>query len=249
MDLMDNSELEDLMKMDVETASRQDQDRFFEKLKESQLLMPVEYPENSDTFNIIYLTDAEGKNAVPLFTSYEMMGKAGVESSAYPIYMSDLADLMDQADEKYSLISINPFTDTNINMGLPAFVDLFDEDDEMSDVFSEMLQIILENSVELEEDTAIMIHSEDNFMKNLAVAGIYQDPMPMKLNSNPYYNEDLKYTNILLFEKSKKLLLLGEVINDEFDTVVAPATEFEFVQDLDEFTSVWRCGAQEFYDV
>ena len=35
---------------------------------------------------------------------------------------------------------------------------------------------------------------------------------------------------------------------DVFDTVIAPETEFEFVEELDEFTRVWGVGKQPFYD-
>ena len=50
MDLPDNSNLEQLLKMDINTAD--DQNRFLEKLKKSQLLMPVEYSN--------HLNDVEG---------------------------------------------------------------------------------------------------------------------------------------------------------------------------------------------
>ena len=133
MEFLDNCELEDIMKMDMDEDA---QASFLEKFKESQLIMPVEYtpnmfegaenakegdifePEGQVGFNIIYLTDDEGKNAVPLFTSHEMMERAGVDSSEYVLFMSDLAELMKQAGDKYSSIAINPFTDSNVNMGM-----------------------------------------------------------------------------------------------------------------------------------
>lgn len=265
MEMMDNSELEELMKMDVNTATADEQNLFIEKFKQSQLIMPVEYssnmfedienaevgeifqPQGEAGFNIIYLTDEDGNNVVPLFTSSEMMKKAGVESSAYVLFMSDLADLMEQAGGKYATVAINPFTDLNINMEMGAFINLFREND-MSKVFMEMMELIMQDSVELTHDTALMIHCEENFMKDSAVNGVYQNPMPLHVNSDPHYNEDLKYTNILLFDKSKKVFYIGTTINDEFDTIIAPGTEFEFVKDLDEYTTVWKCGAQPFYD-
>ncbi|MBE6509395.1 MAG: SseB family protein [Methanobrevibacter sp.] len=264
MELLDNSELEELMKMDVNNAD--ERNRFLEKFKESQLIMPVEYslnmiegaenakvgdvfePEGEAGFNIIYLTDDEGRNAVPLFTSNEMMEHAGVESSAYVLFMSDLADLMEQAGDKYSTIAINPFTDSNINMGMGTFLNLFSNTSDRLNQLNEMLTIIKENSIELKDNMAFMLRSDENFMKDGAVDGIYQSPIPMNLNSDPHYNENLKFTNILLFKKSHKLFYLGETVNDEFDTIVAPGTKFEFVRDLDEFTSVWECGEQPFYD-
>ena len=35
---------------------------------------------------------------------------------------------------------------------------------------------------------------------------------------------------------------------DFFDTIIAPETEFEIVEEVNEFTTVWKCGAQPFYD-
>ncbi len=49
--------------------------------------------------------------------------------------------------------------------------------------------------------------------------------------------------------KTKKIVYIGNVVDDDhYDTIIAPETEFEFVEDIDEFTSVWKCGAQPFYD-
>lgn len=249
MDLPDNSNLEQLLKMDINTAD--DQNRFLEKLKKSQLIMPVEYSNHLNDveghekgFSIIYLTDSDGKNAVPLFTSEDMMKRAGVESSSYVLFMKDLADLLAQTGDKYSLISINPFTDLNINMEIEAFLNLFREDD----VASVILDLILNNSIELEEKVSLVLRDDENFMRNDATGGVYKSSRPLNINSDPHFREDLKYTNILLFGKSKKLLYLGELINGEFDIIVAPETEFEFVKDLDEFTSLWKCGSQPFYD-
>ena len=75
------------------------------------------------------------------------MKRAGVESSSYVLFMKDLADLLVQAGDKYSLILINPFTDLNINMEIEAFLNLFREDD----VASVILDLILNNSIEPEE--------------------------------------------------------------------------------------------------
>lgn len=264
MEFLDNSELEDLMKMDVNNAD--ERNRFFEKFKQSQLIMPVEYtpntfegaenakvgdvfePEGRVGFNIIYLTDDEGRNAVPLFTSHEMMERAGVDSSAYVLFMSDLAELMEQAGDKYSAIAVNPFTDSNVNMDMDTFLNLFRDTSKMAETLMEVIKIIEKHSVEIGQDTALMIHSDENFMKDLAEDGIYRSPMPLNINSDPHFNENLKYTFILLFDESKKILYLGKEFGGDFDTIVAPETEFEFVKDLDEFTSVWKCGAQPFFD-
>ena len=42
---------------------------------------------------------------------------------------------------------------------------------------------------------------------------------------------------------------MGNVVDeDDWDTIIAPGSEFEQVKELDEFTTVWKCRAQPFYD-
>lgn len=266
MDLLDNSQLEELMKIDVSTATAGEKNLFLEKFRDSQLIMPVEYSsnvfeavENAEVgdvfeaegetgFSINYITDDDGNNAVPLFTSEEMMKKAGIESSSYVLFMSDLADLMKQAGDKYAMIAVNPFTDLNINIDMDSFLYLFDGFSAMSNTFREVLKLIRENSIELEDNVSVMLHTDEDFMNEMAEDGVYQTQMPMNLNSDPHFNEDLKYTYVLLFDKSRKLLYLGDDFEGDFDIIVAPASEFEFVENLDDNTSVWKCTAQPFFE-
>lgn len=139
--MVDNSKLEELLKKEI---SPEMQREFLEILKKSRLFMPVTYSQNmfenienmkpGDTFeikgpsgfDINYLTDKNGNKAIPLFTSDEAMEKAGVRSSIYALYMSDLADMLKQTD-RYSIIAINPFCEYDINMPVQAFLSLFEE--------------------------------------------------------------------------------------------------------------------------
>lgn len=38
------------------------------------------------------------------------------------------------------------------------------------------------------------------------------------------------------------------VDDDVWDTIIAPGSEFEQVEEIDEFTTVWICRAQPFYE-
>ena len=263
MNEVDNSKLEELMKIDVDNASQEELDKFFEELKSSQLFLPVTMDEKfyeqlmegesvelkEDVgFNINYITDDEDNNVVPLFTSYEIMENANLKISTIVIHMSDLAGLLRQAGDKYSIVAVNPFTDFNINMPLSTFLELFRSDEE-KELIEEFLSLIREKSVEIEEDLTLTIHCDDNFMVNEAVNGVFCDETPLFINSDPDYNSDLKYTNILILKKSKKLVFIGDAVGeDPYDTVIAPGTEFIFQQQLDDTTSVWLCGNQPFYD-
>ena len=135
---IDNSRLEELIQQDI---TPQMQREFFEVLKESRLFLPVDFGEdifegieNSKPGDVIegpkgfiiqFLTDDKGNKAVPLFTSEEMMQKAGVHTSVMVMYMSDLAGMLAQSD-RYSIISINPFTEFDLNMPIEAFLAQFD---------------------------------------------------------------------------------------------------------------------------
>lgn len=135
---VDNSRLEELIRQDI---TPQMQREVFEILKESRLFLPVDFGadafngiENSKPgdviegpsgFGIQFLTDDKGNKAVPLFTSEEMMAKAGVHTSVMVIYMRDLAGMLCQSD-RYSIIAINPFTEFDLNMPIEAFLAQFD---------------------------------------------------------------------------------------------------------------------------
>ena len=163
---VDNSRLEELIKRDI---TPQMQREFFEMLKESQLFLPVDFGpdafkdienakpgdeiEGPRGFSIQFLTDHEGRKAVPLFTSDEMMEQAGVRTSVMVIYMSDLADMLKQTD-KYSVIAINPFTQFDLNMPIEAFLSQFDEECEIEDIRNDDVREFLHKK-ELCDDDAI----------------------------------------------------------------------------------------------
>lgn len=261
---VDNSALEEIMKKEITPESQRE---FLEVLKDSQLFMPVTYsanmfegiedakegdvfePKGQIGFDINYLTDSDGNKAVPLFTSDEAMQKAGVRSSAYVLYMSDLADMLKQTD-KYSVIAINPFTEFDINMPIGAFLSLFeepsDEAKEFLERFNKLLEILKEHSVELDENTTLFIRADENFMVENAVDGVFTPNVPFYASSNPKYGEEFKYTNILLMPESKRILPIGP--DEELDVIIAPGTEFKLEDTLDETQNLWMCGAQPFYD-
>ena len=55
------------------------------------------------------------------------MEAASVRTSVIVIYMEDLADMLRQTD-RYSVIAINPFTESGLNMPVEAFLTLFDDE-------------------------------------------------------------------------------------------------------------------------
>jgi hypothetical protein len=143
---------------------------FFKVLKDSRLFLPVVFSENMfegiedaevgdvletsepTGFSIQFLTDTDGNRVVPLFTSEKMMQTAGIVSSVYVIYMSDLAGMLEQTD-KYSSIAINPFSQHDLNIPMEAFLSRFTDEDKLgiADIRNDRLKELLSKK-DLSED-------------------------------------------------------------------------------------------------
>ena len=189
---IDNSRLEELIKQDI---TPQMQREVFDILKKSRLFLPIDFGEdaykgieNSEPgdviegpkgFSIQFLTDDNGNKAVPLFTSEEMMQKAGVHTSVMVMYMSDLAGMLAQSD-RYSIISINPFTEFGLNMPIEAFLAQFDfkpdslkellakkdiNDDELKEALMSSQMIV--GCVDAEEGTSFVMIWDDSKKSHL----------------------------------------------------------------------------------
>ena len=264
---VDNSRLEELLKeMDAGLVEPAKKEEFLKLFKESQLFMPIilsdewlkgiedSKPGETRTvgenagFSINYLKLEGDKRAVPLFTSTELMESTGLQSSCIAFYMEDLADMLKQTD-KYSLVAINPLTNLEAGMPIDSFLNLFESADEEEEVIKNILAILEKHSVVLEENISLVFRSDENFMKEQAVNGIFVPHVPFRASTNPDFQKELKYTNILLIPEGKRILFVGSVVGeDAFNTFIAPLTEFEIVEEVDEFTTVWKIGAQPFYE-
>jgi hypothetical protein len=80
-----------------------------------------------------------------------------------------------------------------------------------------------------------------------AVDGVYVHDVPLSVNTDSDFGEDLKYINIPLFSEGNRVLPLGKTSNDHPDTVVAPGTQFRIMEYPVEITTIWMCVAQPFY--
>lgn len=265
MDLMNNSKLEELIKRFNAEPNSQTQNEFLSELVRSQLFLTVVMSEEMFDeikkfeagevqtfdeevgFSINYLTGEGGKKAVPLFTDAKLMDETDIESSAIVLQMSHLAGMLKQSNGKYSDILINPFTGLEIGMPVDVFISLF-EMNHNEDLTNMILDLLHESSVELEKETVFFSRSDSDHMKQSAVDGVFTPKLPFNVSSRDS-EEDLKYLNILMIPESSKILDIGDELSKYFlDIFIAPGSEFEFVEDIDEFTSVWKCVRQPFYD-
>ena len=261
---VDNSKLEEMMS---EEFTPKTQMEFIELLKQSRLFMPVTFSENMYEsvenaeegevfmtngpagFDINYLKGHDGSRAVPLFTSNEKMEEGGLISSVVSIFMGDLAGMLKQTD-RYSAVAINPFTEHDIVIPMEAFLSFFrqptEEENAMAETLQQVLEMLKEHSVQLERGIALTYRSDEDLMLQNANDGVCIPNLPFPASTNPKYGEGMKYTNIILMDESKWILPGGT--EGELDVIIAPGTEFELVEEPDEFTRIWKCGAQPFYD-
>mgnify|MGYP007104070423 CR=1 FL=1 len=163
--------------------------------------------------------------------------------------MSDLAEMMKQTD-RYASIAINPFTEHGLDITMETFLGLFKEvspeEKMMADALNQILDVLRKHSIELEENTTLFFRHDENVMVENAVDGVFVPELPFSVSSNPKYGEGLKYTNILLMPKSKRILLANP--DDDLDIIIAPGTEFRLEDTLDKTQNLWMCGAQPFYN-
>ena len=270
---IDNSRLEELLKEFHENPSNETVQELGEELKRSRLFLPIVPSESmfkdienakpgdirtmeEPAFDINYLTTNDGGNAIPLFTSSDVMEEATLRSSTMVMYVADLINPLPGAEERYQLVTINPMTESGIDMPILAFLNLFNENamDEERERFMEslnqMMEILENHSLELEEKVTLFTRGPNDFMKEAAIDGVFVPNIPFSVSSMKEFEEEISpYINIILMDEGKKIVIFGEAtLENPFNILIAPGTEFEIVEELDEFTTVWKCGKQPFYD-
>lgn len=266
--MVDNSRLEELIKeMDEGFIGPGKREEFNDLLKKSQLFMPVVFSQNMEDavenshpgeifvpegqvgFDINYIKLAGNERAVPLFTSEELIESVGLQSSTIAIFMSDLVKMLKESN-RYSLVAINPFTDLLVQIPFSSFLALFNEmSAEQKEAMDKLIRLLKTQSISTPQNIKVVFRDNENYMKKQAINGLFAPSIPFKASSFPNFQKELKYTNIILIPKNKKILYLGGIVSkDVFDTIIAPETEFELVEEIDEFTTIWKIGKQPFYD-
>lgn len=269
---VDNSRLEELLQMFKDDPSAKTVQELGEEIKRSQLYLPVVYPdsifegienakegdviEGPSGFNINFLTTADGNKAIPLFTSSKIMEDLNLRSSVIVMFVEDLVNMLQGAEDTYELVTINPMTETGIDMPILTFLNMFNEG-EMSEEekrfrenLNQMIDILKNYSVELETKVILFAKGPNDFMKEAAIDGVFVPNIPFSVSSmKDFEEEESPYLNVILADVGKKLVVFGEPTEENpFNIMIAPGTEFEIVEEEDEFTTIWKIGKQPFYD-
>lgn len=250
MSNLTNDKLKELMKIEPESMDKSEYESFVEEFKNAQLLLPVEICSHSED-NLINeplsfkhtVIKENGCLCVPLFTDNDELNKSESPNSVIAIFTKDLKDMLEDSPEIDEII-INPASEHSVCIELDSFFDLFKVKKEDS------TEWIFERAMPLREDVQVYHREEEPFMKNHAFNQIYSSDGPFKASINKNYNDHIPYLNILILPKNTKTVYLGGMMDPEMscDILLAPKTEFEFVSQEDEYTMLWKCVNQKFYD-
>ncbi|MCF0226828.1 MAG: SseB family protein [Methanobrevibacter sp.] len=231
--------LKELMDEDLTQMSQEKKDKFFDKLKESELLLPVEVfveKENLDNITPVMIKTHNGRVITPLFTDVDEINDEAIITISFKTF--DIVTILDQF--KVDGVIINPFSKNLIAIGVDTLVQLFISFDTMVD---ELRTLLRSNSTTLANDTEIYIRTREPFKEP------FSPKIPINASSNKNFKEELPCLNILRLSKGDKIMYVGDVVNEKEhpDIVIAPDTKFELVeQNGDEF--IWKCINQPFYN-
>lgn len=270
---IDNGKLEELLQKFKDNPSNETAQELGEELKQSRLYLPIVQSDsmieeilNGEVgevrefkqpagFDINYLTNDIGEKAIPLFTSDKVMEETNLRSSTMVMYVEDIVNMLQGSEERYQLVTINPMTETGIDMPILTFLNMFKEEEmneerkRFMESLNQMLEILENHSIELEGKTTFFTKGPNNFMKEVAIDGVFVPNIPFSVSTIDFEEEGSPYLNIILMDEGKKIVYFGEPVKgNPFNVLLAPGTELEMVEEIDEFTTVWKCGAQPFYD-
>ena len=143
---IDNGKLEELLQKFKDNPSNETAQELGEELKQSRLYLPIVQSDsmieeilNGEVgevrefkqpagFDINYLTNDIGEKAIPLFTSDKVMEETNLRSSTMVMYVEDIVNMLQGSEERYQLVTINPMTETGIDMPILTFLNMFKEE-------------------------------------------------------------------------------------------------------------------------
>lgn len=255
----DNSKLKELMQIDPEGMSDKNKEDFFNELKNTNLLVPVNFTsqpsfdmdnlEEGQAFTLdeplsfkIIKIERNGLNVLPLFTDSDALPHVeNFNLIGFPT--SNIVDFIIE-DGNIDEIVINPNTDYSIGLNVQSFIiNCIDED--IKNVFN-VEEDLKKYGSPLENDTVLYLRSKTPFMFEDAEDGIFLTDMPFGASTHDVCNVDFKYLNKLYIPKGTIFLYLSNIIEDitkEPDVFLAPKLKFRLITQ-DENTFEWLCIEQ-----
>lgn len=113
-----------------------------------------------------------------------------------------------------------------------------------------MVNLLKENSITLTEDRQFYLREECDYMNQRAKDNIFSIDFPFNVSSDINFRSNWKYLNIINVPKGFKIFNSGEYVDKttHYDIVLAPDCEYELIDKLDDYTFVWECISQRFYE-
>ena len=123
-----NSKLKELLNINPDDATEEDNDALIEEIKNAKLIMPIEITGSNSSniedfrFNPIKIVDDEGWMFIPLFSDdSEVYG----HTSAINIYTKDLAEMIGDNPENIFGVVINTFSNYGVTLPMDSFLKIF----------------------------------------------------------------------------------------------------------------------------
>ena len=249
--------LEELMMINPEIMTIEEQNMFLDELKKSELYLPIEIVsdsfdfKNEDVgktleldeplkFKPVKIYDSNNNVILPLFTSSENFKNSEIDSSSILMHTEDLANMLNDGRDDFDEIMINPSTETPISMDIDSFLDLFSED--MLDVLYGLFKLFEEKSTPLEDDYNFYLREKTPVMKDDSVDDVFTSQLPLTVSRSANFNKEYQYLNILVLKEGMKVLYIGNIVNPEtnYDTILSPNIKFRFLKYIDEYTLLWE---------
>lgn len=254
---VNNKLLEELMVINPEVMTIEEQNLFLDELKKSQLYLPIEIvsePFDFDEgdvgktlelneplkFKPVKIYDSNNTVILPLFTSSKNFKDSQIDSSSILMHTEDLANMLTEGKDDFDEIMINPSSETPLSIDIDSFLDLFSED--MFDVLYGLFKLFEEKASPLEEDYTFYLREKEAFMKNNSVDDVFTSQLPLTVSRSENFHKNYPYLNILVLKEGMKVLYIGNIVNPEtnYDTILSPDIKFRFLKYVDEYTLLWE---------
>lgn len=232
-------------------------EKYLNKIKNSNLIFPIQISQDSPNkpkeqiinsnkpifFKPIFLKNSTSI-AIPIFTNEIEFKKSNLNTQAIILSCEDVSNYLFNLKNKVDLVLID-----NNKIDFNAFLDLF-KVERYNKSKEQMVNLLKENSITLTEDMQFYLREECDYMNQRAKDNIFSIDFPFNVSSDINFRFNWKYLNIINVPKGFKIFNSGKYVDKttHYDIVLAPDCEYELIDKLDEYTFIWECISQRFYE-